>query len=172
MFELQCVAVCCSMEQCVVTCCSVLTCVAVCCSFRYVANLRICWSVRAGTKMVYKSGDTIREGIAFVYKSGTKCEWEQNSSVDKFEREHNLFTPERFCIRENYIPKDKVRCRVLQCAAVCCSVLHCAAVCCSVLQRVAVCCSVLQCAAVCCSALQWQQISSGEVVVPREDCCS
>jgi len=41
-----------------------------------------------------------------------------------------------------------MRCRVLQCVAVCRGVLQCVAVCCSVLQCVAVCCSVLQCVAV------------------------
>jgi len=38
-----------------------------------------------------------------------------------------------------------MRCRMLQCVALCCSVSQCVAVCCSVLQCVAVCCSVLQC---------------------------
>jgi len=46
-----------------------------------------------------------------------------------------------------------VRCRVLQCVAVCCSVLQSVAECCRVLQGVVECCSVLQSVAECCRVL-------------------
>jgi len=62
-----------------------------------------------------------------------------------------------------------VRCKVLQCVAVCCSVLQCVAECCRVLQSAAVCCRVLQCVAAWCGALQrfpvcciaWQCVTLG-----------
>jgi len=69
--------------------------------------------------------------------------WGQLSAGD-LHRARRVATAWRAVVSEIAREGMQVRCRVLQCVAVCWSVLQCVAVRCSVLQCVAVCCSVLQ----------------------------
>jgi len=121
---LQCVAVCCSVEehdscvtslsQCVAVCCRVLQCVVVCCR-----------DILARNKTPFEPFlsrvlDCIKR-VIFAF----------STSKNSFSR-ISVFRLQHSCRRD------------AQCVAVCCSVLQCVAVCCSVLQCVAVCCSVLR----------------------------
>jgi len=55
-YELQCVAVCCSVLQCVAVCCSALQCVAVCCSvLQCVAMCLYCVAVMVQCQGIHSS---------------------------------------------------------------------------------------------------------------------